>query len=149
MIYLFFYDENIDIVEKGEFLLNKLDALLNERLANSKLPFESAEKTISLTHFGLYRNELNGEQVKDCIEVDALATNLFKIESEKLYPFLQNHKSKSGLFGKLTNLFSSSNHYNGCEVDLLTAKTILTDYVLLDRQSFENKYEQILWKKVK
>lgn len=44
MIYLFFYDENIDVVEKGEFSLDKLDALLNERLANSKLPFESAEK---------------------------------------------------------------------------------------------------------
>ncbi|WP_066801323.1 hypothetical protein [Moraxella oblonga] len=149
MVYLFFYDENVDIVEKGEFSLDKLDTLLSERLANSKLPFESAEKTISLTHFSLYRNEKDGGQVKDCIEVDALHNGLFKIESEKLYPFLQNHKSKSGLFGKLTNLFSSSNHYNGCEVDLLTAKTILTDYVLLDRQSFENKNEQILWKKVK
>lgn len=148
MIYLFFYDENIDVVEKGEFSLDKLDALLDERLANSKLPFESAEKTISLTHFGLYRNEKDGGQVKDCVEVDVLPSGLFKIESTKLYPFVQRESLPKGFFSKLQRLLSTKEFYETCEVDLLTTKNILRDYLSLDRQSFENKNEQVLWKKI-
>lgn len=57
MIKLAFYDENLNMVEKGEFAIHHLDEWLNEWLANSLLDFENAKKTMSNTNFCLYRDD--------------------------------------------------------------------------------------------
>lgn len=127
MIKLYFYDEHLNVVDKGEFAIDKLDELLNERLANSQLAFESAEKTISQTHFGLYRDD------KDFLSVYVLNEHLFGIESDRLcYP--------DDLFAKIRNVFRHKSHLSG-EVDLATVKQICQDYMTLDRQTFEDKYQ--------
>lgn len=125
MIKLSFYDENLDVIEKGEFSIYELDILLNERILNSQCSFDDMETMLSQTHFCLYRDD------KDFLSVDVLNENLFSIESDRLY-------YPDNLFVRIRNLFRHKSYLSG-KVDLKTVKQICQDYMTLDRQTFEDK----------
>lgn len=127
MIRLSFYDTDLNLIDKGQFDIFRLDELLNERWANSQLPFESAETTISKTHFCLSRND------NDFLAMDCQTNGKVTIQSDRLhYP--------TDFLSKLRDFFRNKNCLFG-EVDLETAKIICRDYVNLDRQTFEQKYQ--------
>lgn len=125
MIKLSFYDENLDVIEKGEFSIYELDILLNERILNSQCSFDDMETMLSQTHFCLYRDD------KDFLSVDVLNENLFSIESDRLY-------YPDNLFVRIRNFFRHKSYLSG-KVDLKTVKQICQDYMTLDRQTFEDK----------
>lgn len=125
MIKLSFYDENLDVIEKGEFSIYELDVLLNERILNSQCSFDDMETMLSQTHFCLYRDD------KDFLSVDVLNENLFSIESDRLY-------YPDNLFVRIRNFFRHKSYLSG-KVDLKTVKQICQDYMTLYRQTFEDK----------
>lgn len=127
MVKLFFYDEYLELIDKGEFDVNRLDELFANRLANSKMAFEYIEENISKTNFMLSLSKT------DFLDVGISDENTIVLYSEGVY-------HSKGLFGSFQKMFGSKNFFDFIEVDWATAKMVCQDYVVMDRQAFEHKY---------
>lgn len=127
MIKLFFYDENLKLIDQGEFDISQLNQLFDERFSHQNIHFTNIEQMVSKTSFCLSRNE------QDFLAMDCQKNGKVSIQSDRLhYP--------TDFWGKLRDFFRNKNCLSG-EVDLTTAKIICQDYVKLDRQTFEQKYQ--------
>lgn len=127
MITLSQYDAELNIIELGEFQLSQLDKLFQEKSANAKLVTETAEESITKTCFMLSRSDL------DFIQLDFLFNGKVKFESDRLiYP--------TDFLGKLRNILRNKD-YLSCELNLNDAKQLCQDYISLDRQAFEQKFQ--------
>lgn len=127
MITLSFYDQQLALIDKGEFDDSRLDELLNERLSNAGLTFDDGEMAVSCTAFILSRSE------KDFIEVMINHKGSVVFYSDRLC-------YTSGILSTLKKMFCDKHHLS-FEVDIRIAKTVCQDYLKLDRQAFENKYQ--------
>lgn len=127
MIMLYFYDENLNLINKGRFDISQLNQLFDERFSHQNAHFTNMEQMVSKTSFCLSRNEL------DFLAMDCQENGKVSIQSDRLhYP--------TDFWGKLRDFFRNKNCLSG-EVDLATAKIMCQDYVKLDRQTFEQKYQ--------
>lgn len=129
-VHLYVYDENLNLLDKGKFDSNRLDELFDNRLANREIVFDDFETMIRKTRFMLSRSKMDYINVS----IDGLIDkNMITIFSE-IYP--------DTFWGKIQKLFYFKKFVYHTKVDLPTAKMICQDYVALDRQEFEHKYQE-------
>lgn len=126
-VHLYFYDDELNVIHKGEFDMARLDELFANRLANSKMSFEYIEERISKTNF-----------ILSCSKTDFLDVGISDENTIVLYSKGVYHSK--GLFGSFQKMFSSKDFFDFIEVDWATARMVCQDYVVMDRQAFEQKY---------
>lgn len=130
--HLYIYDENLNLLDKGEFDINRFDELFDNRVANSQMKFEFFETMIKKTSFMLSRSNMDYINVR----IDGLSDkNMVTIFSE-IYP--------NTFWGKVKKVFYFKKFVYHTKIDLPTAKMICQDYLALDRQEFENKYHTFI-----
>jgi hypothetical protein len=121
-ISLYRFDENLDIVEKGECELGRALKTLNECCEVDLRSMESLDTAMSESSFGLFKSE------NDFIEISYDGKGLVSVHADRLH-----------FPNRLSKWLSLHKHLYG-QGDKGQAEKVVQDYFQLDRQAFEVKY---------
>lgn len=130
---LYFYDNNLNLINKGEFNIVYFDELLAHFLVKSKdsVDYDDYNGYVYNTTFMLSRSK------QDSLAITMVDANKVTIFSKKLY-------CSDTFFYKMRKLLFNyqASFINHLDFDWATAKMICQDYITLDRQTFEHKYQK-------